>query len=139
MPKETIKKGDIFNLKDALDDIPPNKEENIEISKKEAIKLMADKIKELRNKNYSFEEIADILSQRQFPVTARQLKQTLTRKRKYVKKVTHNDGNSTLKKAVTRKQSDKQKLSNSSKINKEVLKNDNASSSFQVKEDTIDI
>lgn len=86
MSKLNIKKGDIFSLKESLSSIPANKEENIQITTQEAVKLMADSIKELRAKNYSFEEIANILTERNFPISARALKNALTKKRKYTKR-----------------------------------------------------
>ncbi|OWY40390.1 hypothetical protein CEK28_03800 [Xenophilus sp. AP218F] len=74
--------GIIKEIAEQLKELPVMEESSREISKQEAINLLADEIKELQTrKNYTFDQIAEVLSKRGLQITGKTLKTYLSRSR----------------------------------------------------------
>ena len=74
------KVGIIKEIAEQLKELPAMEESSREISKQEAINLLAGEIKELQTgKNYTFDQIAEILSNRGLQITGKTLKTYLSR------------------------------------------------------------
>jgi hypothetical protein len=64
-------------LKDALKNVPPKPVEERPVTRREVINMVADEIRELRQKGYTLEEIAEILKTKGCSIEPKTLKNAI--------------------------------------------------------------
>jgi len=71
----------VDNLRRKLDELPPQENVKHEVSKQEAVSLLADEITALQARGYAIDEIAQLLSNNGLPLSVATLKSYLSRAR----------------------------------------------------------
>lgn len=74
-----ITKESVESLRSKLDAMPENDSPNRELSKFEAVRLLAASVKTLREKGYSYDEVAKMLAENGVPLTGSTLRSYLTK------------------------------------------------------------
>jgi len=72
----------VEDLRRKLEELPPQNTEKREVSKQEAVALMADQVAQLQQRGYAMDEIAHFLTNNGLPMSVQTLKSYLSRARR---------------------------------------------------------
>jgi hypothetical protein len=72
----------VDDLRRKLEELPPQESAKREVSKQEAVALMADQVAKLQQRGYAMDEIANFLTANGLPVSVQTLKSYLSRARR---------------------------------------------------------